>query len=375
MSGNTLVEDRDYTLTYKDNIDKETATVTATGKGNYSGTVSKEFKITGIPEKTDDNKDVSKDDKKDQNDPDVPHSTVTPLVAVPEVTADTNAIYMVKGQKFNLPEGTWEINDNVNKTINLKKLTLTAKKVGTAKIARGTQIITVKVIQPKFAEKSWTEEAGREITLALDGFDKEHYGILWSSSNVDVATVSGNGIVKTLSKGTATITAYVNGKTYSCKLKVTESTIVAERTLHINTGTPKPLKIAGVKNPAWEVVSGNAVIQGKNKVSAKTAGTSKVLAKTSDGKSYVVYVIAEDIGISAAGLEDKGKNKYNLQLAPKGTTQIAFKGVERQIIWKSSSPEKAYVDENGVVHALKEGKCKFTTKVNGKNITINVVVK
>lgn len=40
-----LVLNRDYTLTYKDNIDAGTATVTAVGIGNYSGTTSTTFPI------------------------------------------------------------------------------------------------------------------------------------------------------------------------------------------------------------------------------------------------------------------------------------------------------------------------------------------
>ena len=43
----TLQYGRDYDLSYSDNIDAGTATVTVIGKGNYAGTVSKTFKIEG----------------------------------------------------------------------------------------------------------------------------------------------------------------------------------------------------------------------------------------------------------------------------------------------------------------------------------------
>ena len=42
-----LVNGTDYTVAYKNNVKAGTATVTVTGKGNYSGTVSKTFKIVG----------------------------------------------------------------------------------------------------------------------------------------------------------------------------------------------------------------------------------------------------------------------------------------------------------------------------------------
>ena len=42
----TLLKGTDYTVAYKNNTNVGTATVTVTGKGNYTGTVSKTFKIT-----------------------------------------------------------------------------------------------------------------------------------------------------------------------------------------------------------------------------------------------------------------------------------------------------------------------------------------
>ncbi|MBQ6663847.1 MAG: cell wall-binding repeat-containing protein [Firmicutes bacterium] len=42
----TLVKDTDYTLSYRNNSAPGTATVTVTGKGNFTGTASKTFKIT-----------------------------------------------------------------------------------------------------------------------------------------------------------------------------------------------------------------------------------------------------------------------------------------------------------------------------------------
>lgn len=44
--GTALVQGTNYTVAYKNNINVGTATVTITGKGNYTGTVTKTFKIT-----------------------------------------------------------------------------------------------------------------------------------------------------------------------------------------------------------------------------------------------------------------------------------------------------------------------------------------
>lgn len=49
LGATTLKAGTDYTLSYKDNEKVGTATVTATGKGNYAGSVSKKFTIAKAP--------------------------------------------------------------------------------------------------------------------------------------------------------------------------------------------------------------------------------------------------------------------------------------------------------------------------------------
>ncbi|MGN0523874.1 MAG: fibronectin type III domain-containing protein [Eubacterium sp.] len=46
LNGKTLTRGTDYTVAYKNNINVGTATVVITGKGNYSGQITKTFKIT-----------------------------------------------------------------------------------------------------------------------------------------------------------------------------------------------------------------------------------------------------------------------------------------------------------------------------------------
>lgn len=48
LNGKTLVKDTDYTVSYKDNVNAGTATVTVTGKGNYTGSVSAAFTIKHV---------------------------------------------------------------------------------------------------------------------------------------------------------------------------------------------------------------------------------------------------------------------------------------------------------------------------------------
>ena len=45
LNGAALKEGTDFTVSFKDNIEPGTATVTVTGKGNYKGSVKATFKI------------------------------------------------------------------------------------------------------------------------------------------------------------------------------------------------------------------------------------------------------------------------------------------------------------------------------------------
>lgn len=45
VNGKRLTKDKDYTVTYSNNVNEGTVTMTITGKGEYKGTVTRTFKI------------------------------------------------------------------------------------------------------------------------------------------------------------------------------------------------------------------------------------------------------------------------------------------------------------------------------------------
>ncbi len=69
----------------------------------------------------------------------------------------------------------------------------------------------------KLTKKALTLETGKTSTLKITGTSAK---VTWSSSNKAVATVSTKGVVSAKKAGTATITATVNKKKYTCKVTV-----------------------------------------------------------------------------------------------------------------------------------------------------------
>ncbi|MBR3524864.1 MAG: hypothetical protein IKO11_03365, partial [Lachnospiraceae bacterium] len=200
----------------------------------------------------------------------------------------------------------------------------------------------------------------------------------------DVADVDPSGKVYAYAKGSAVITAYINGSAYKCKVTVTEDNGTArERTMHVVSGSTKPIKVKvkGVNKLEWtssdsEVAEPNAA---KTKVTTKKPGLAVLTAKASEDPldTYSIYVLSEDIGMKGSYLEGGKKNKYTLKLnlEARKYTVISAETVMQPVIFKSSKPDIAFMDENGQVVARRKGKAKFTTKIDGKTITINVVVE
>ena len=103
--------------------------------------------------------------------------------------------------------------------------------VVTAEAAEVTEAaVTNKVT---ISAKKKTLYVGKSFKLKIKGTSKT---VKWSSSNKSVATVTSKGKVTAKKAGTATITAKVGGKKYTCKVTVKKA---ATETYILNTSTHK----------------------------------------------------------------------------------------------------------------------------------------
>ena len=86
----------------------------------------------------------------------------------------------------------------------------------------------------------------------------------------------------------------------------------------------------------------------------------------------MVYVEDPALVTDAKLLAD-GPN-YKLSLKTQDVYGLKMKDVYQTPVWSSKKNEIAFVDENGLVYARKAGKTVISTKINGKNVRINVIV-
>ncbi len=208
-------------------------------------------------------------------------------------------------------------------------------------------------------------------------------GVIWSSSDRNIATVSSDGTVKGINDGIVTITAKSkDGKAIATvkitvehilptKIKLNETKITLKRgssykwlkVTYANKGVTDTRLTWKSKNTKVATVDRNGVIKGK------AVGSTTITVTTPNGKkaSVKVTVTAKDIKVKSITCTKKkslkvGK-KYNLayEIQPINATNGKVK-------FKSSNPKVATVNSKGVVTAKKKGSAviTITSKDGGK---------
>lgn len=124
--------------------------------------------------------------------------------------------------------------------------------------------------------------------------------VTWISSNTKVATVSKRGVVKAVSKGTATISAKTTGGLQQkCKVTVKRPTInTKNKTLVLNQTFT--LKLTGATAATFKSSNPKvATVSNKGKVKAKSVGRTTITVKDKNGKKYTCNVKVKNDPYSA----------------------------------------------------------------------------
>ncbi len=187
----------------------------------------------------------------------------------------------------------------------------------------------------KINKKKATLYVGKTIKLKVKGTKSK---VKWSSNKKSVATVTSNGKVKAKKKGTATITAKVNGKKYKCKITVKNKTIPIKRIELSSTSlqgyvgstgqlsvTIYPANTTDDKTVVWS--SSNpaiASVDQKGFLVAKAVGTATIKAKV--GKKIATCSITVlspySVSIKNALAIDAAYDKISISVTNNGVSNI-----------------------------------------------------
>lgn len=115
----------------------------------------------------------------------------------------------------------------------------------------------------------------------------------WTISNKKILSVNKNGIIKAKAKGTATIRATYNKRSYACKITV-ETPSISKKTITIKQGQTYQLKMKGTKQKfSWYRTDSKASVSSKGVVKGQYVGTTYIKARTDRGEEYKCKVIVK----------------------------------------------------------------------------------
>ena len=300
---NGLTEGTDYELSYKNNVEEGTATVTATCKGNYSGEYIYEYMIVKEPVFTWNKEKCTSD-------------AGTPEVTVKERINPTCA----KAGRI-LYVATLEHMGKVYTSENAVQLPATGKHswdkgvvkgsklIYTCKVCKQTKSVERKVKSIAIAGLSHNIAAGKKVALTAtvlpaNAINKK---VVWTTSNKTVATVSQSGIVAVLKN---------TGK----------KSVIITATAADGSKVKQTFKITSMKGVVTKVS-----LSGKNTLAVEKSQKVKATVKASAGaykslkwtSSNVKYATVSSNGTVKAQKAGKGKKVTITAMALDGSGKKA----------------------------------------------------
>jgi len=308
---------------------------------------------------------------------------------VSELELKTGEVYYIKPtltpKDSTDNELVWESSDPKVATID-NNGKISAKAAGTTIIMARTEAgataycklkvkRTVDGILLNFSEK--TVFIGNEFKLkvSVSPSDASEWGVTWKSSNTKVATVSEDGIVEGLVGGTALITCTTidGGFSAICAISVREPmTKITLNHESYKLGIEKTVMLIATittetaTNPDITWSSSNkkvALVNQKGKVTGISAGYSTITAIAQDGSeveaSCDIRVVTPITGITL------NKSVLWMLTGESRTLKATIrpsKATYKNAKWTSSDDTVAFVDEDGVITALKAGNATITAE-------------
>ncbi len=206
--------------------------------------------------------------------------------------------------------------------------------------------------------------------------------VAWSTSNKDVVKVDQSGNIEAVGKGTATITATVEGKAASVQVTVNnplKSISLNKTELALRKGKTEKLSVtynpedADEKDVTWTSSDPSVATVTDGKVDALKDGTTVITATVGDKTATCNVTVKEE------PLQSISLNKTSIEVAKNEnqTLEVTYNPVDttddKTVTWTSADPNVAAV-ENGVVTGVSVGTTTITATVGNKTATCDVTV-
>ena len=210
------------------------------------------------------------------------------------------------------------------------------------------------------------------------------FQVTFSTGNKKIATVDENGKITAVGVGTTTITAKTyNGKTANCNVtvkKLADSITLNKSSLTLGVGEQYDLNSSIPNNTAAYYrlyYSNNTAIAPVQKsgglVTAKTAGTTTIRCKLSNGKEAICKVTVKSAPSSVTVSDKSATLKVGQSKTLKAT--LNNNAYSYRSTWTSSNTYVATVNSTGKISAKSQGTATITYKTyNGKTASCKLTV-
>ena len=268
-------------------------------------------------------------------------------------------------------------------------------KTATCKVTVSDKEIKVTGVKLNKSETNLLVSGNETLTATVLPEDATNQNVTWKSDKPEIATVDANGKVMAVKVGEATITVTTEdgGKTATCKVTVSETSVAVtgvtlnktETSIFVGgsetlTATVAPADATNQKVTWKSSDAAVASVDANGKVTGVKAGEATITVTTEDGgKTATCKVTVKAATVAVTGVT---LNKATLSLIAGASetltaTVAPADATNKKVTWKSSDAAVATVDTNGKVTAVKAGEATITvtTEDGGKTATCKVTVK
>lgn len=236
-------------------------------------------------------------------------------------------------------------------------------------VAQCEVTVIINVTSVELDQSNITLNVGSSVTLFANVKPAEasDTSVTWTSSDVSVATVDENGVVKGLKSGIATITAKTNNGGYeaSCTINVKNAVTgitISDVSLRMYTGKTKQLSAnvtpydADNQKVIWSSDDEDiAEVDENGIVTAIAPGTAIITATTDDGNFKATCAISIGKHVSSIYISESTLS-LNIGFTEQLTAIVLpISALNKTVYWLSTNTKVATVDENGIVTAVSAG--------------------
>ena len=341
-------------------------------------------------------------------------------VEVTGVSLDKNSMDLYVGDALTLKETvspdnatnrdvTWSSSDSSVAAVNSDG-TVTATGVGTTtitvstsnnKIATCEVVVNTKVVEVSSVTLNISSsEMFVDDTVALSATvlpaDATYKSVTWGSSDENVATVNGDGVVTAKGPGIATITAStLSGKAAACAITVSTKPIAvssvtldketAEMTVEDTltlTANVMPAD-ADDKSVTWSSSNESIlIVSDTGIVTAKAAGTATVTVIASNNMAATCDItVAEKVApptiveVTSVSLDQTSASIFTDETVRLAAVVAPADATDKSVTWTSGDESIATVSGDGLVTPVATGNVTITvTTANGKTATCAVTI-